>query len=52
VQAARTRGANVVDGLDMLCAQARRQQQLWLGRLPDVALMRDAALAELAKRHG
>ena len=52
VQAARIRGANVVDGLDMLCAQARRQQQLWLGRLPDVALMRDAALAELAKRHG
>ena len=52
VQAARARGANVVDGLDMLCAQARRQQQLWLGRLPDVALMRDAALAELAKRHG
>jgi shikimate 5-dehydrogenase len=36
----------------MLCAQARRQQQLWLGRLPDIALMRDAALAELAKRHG
>ena len=52
LQAARTRGANVVDGLDMLCAQARRQQQLWLGRLPDVALMRGAALAELAKRHG
>ena len=52
VRAARDRGANVVDGLDMLCAQARRQQQLWLGRLPDVALMRGAALAELAKRHG
>ena len=52
VQAARARGANVVDGLDMLCAQARRQQQLWLGRLPDVSLRRGAALAELAKRHG
>lgn len=52
VLAARARGASVVDGLDMLCAQARRQQQLWLGRLPAVALMRDAALVELAKRQG
>ena len=52
VLAARARGANVVDGLDMLCAQARRQQELWLGRLPAVALMRDAALVELARRQG
>jgi shikimate dehydrogenase len=49
VREARSRGARVVDGLDMLCAQAARQQRLWLGRLPDVALMRRAALAELAK---
>jgi len=49
IREARDRGARVVDGLDMLCAQAARQQQLWLGRLPDVALMRRAALAELAK---
>lgn len=44
---AAARGANVVDGLDMLCAQAARQQELWLGRLPDVSLMRRAALNEL-----
>jgi len=50
IREARDRGARVVDGLDMLCAQAARQQQLWLGRLPDVALMRRAALAELAER--
>ncbi len=49
LRAARTRGARTVDGVDMLCAQAARQQELWLGRLPDVALLRQAALAELAK---
>ncbi|MFM7891283.1 MAG: shikimate dehydrogenase family protein, partial [Actinomycetota bacterium] len=49
LQAARARGCRVVDGLDMLCAQAARQQELWLGRLPDVGLMRVAALDELAK---
>jgi len=52
LRAARLRGAKVVDGLDMLCAQAARQQELWLNRRPDVALMRRAALAELAKLHG
>lgn len=46
---ARARGSKTVDGLDMLCAQAARQQELWLGRRPDVSLMRDAALKELAK---
>jgi shikimate dehydrogenase len=49
LRAAGTRGARTVDGVDMLCAQAARQQELWLGRLPDVALLRQAALAELAK---
>ncbi|MFZ9707285.1 MAG: shikimate dehydrogenase [Ilumatobacteraceae bacterium] len=49
LRAARERGAKVVDGLDMLCAQAARQQELWLARRPDIALMRRAALAELAK---
>lgn len=52
VRAARDRGCTVVDGLDMLCAQAARQQELWLGRLPDVRHMRSAALSELAKLHG
>lgn len=49
LRAARDKGCKVVDGLDMLCAQAARQQELWLGRLPDVVLMRAAALQELAK---
>ena len=49
LRAARKKGCKVVDGLDMLCAQAARQQELWLGRLPDVVLMREAALQELAK---
>jgi shikimate dehydrogenase len=50
LEAARRQGAQVVDGLDMLCAQAARQQELWLGRRPDVTLMRHAALRELAQR--
>ena len=50
LRAARLCGARVVDGLDMLCAQAARQQEVWLGRLPDVALMRQAALRELSQR--
>lgn len=47
VRAARSRGCVVVDGLDMLCAQAARQQELWLGRRPSNGLMRRAALDEL-----
>jgi shikimate dehydrogenase len=50
VREARGRGAKVVDGLDMLCAQAALQQRLWLRRRPDVELMRRAALGELAKQ--
>lgn len=46
---ARRRGSKVVDGLDMLCAQAARQQEVWLGRRADVALMRGAALESLAQ---
>lgn len=46
---ARASGCTIVDGLDMLCAQAARQQEVWLGRRPDVALMRSAALDELTK---
>jgi shikimate dehydrogenase len=47
---ARSVGARVVDGLGMLVHQAALQQQLWTGALPDVAVMRAAALAELAGR--
>ncbi len=48
--AARAAGATTVDGLGMLVHQAALQQQLWLGVLPDVAVMRAAALHELAAR--
>lgn len=48
--AARAVGATTVDGLGMLVHQAALQQQLWLGALPDVAVMRAAALHELAAR--
>lgn len=47
IRAARSRGCQIVDGLDMLCAQAARQQELWLGRRPSTELMRRAALGEL-----
>ncbi len=43
-------GARTVDGLGMLIHQAALQQQAWLGRLPDVGVMRRAAEAALAAR--
>ena len=49
VEAARV-GARTVDGLGMLIHQAALQQQAWLGRLPDVGVMRRAAEAALAAR--
>lgn len=48
--AAAAAGARTVDGLGMLVHQAALQQQLWLGSLPDTAVMRAAALRELAAR--
>jgi shikimate dehydrogenase len=50
LRAARDAGARTFDGLGMLVHQAALQQQLWLGQLPDVAVMRRAAEAELARR--
>jgi shikimate dehydrogenase len=50
LRAARAAGARTFDGLGMLVHQAALQQQLWLGRLPDVTVMRRAAEAELARR--
>jgi shikimate dehydrogenase len=50
LRAARDAGARTFDGLGMLVHQAALQQQLWLGQLPDVAVMRAAAEAELARR--
>lgn len=43
-------GCVVVDGLGMLIHQAVLQQQLWTGRRPDPAVMRIAAMDELARR--
>ena len=48
--AARAAGATCVDGLGMLVYQAALQQELWLGVRPDAAVMRAAALRELAAR--
>jgi shikimate dehydrogenase len=50
LSAARAVGALVIDGLGMLVHQAALQQQLWTGQLPDPALMRAAAEAELEAR--
>ena len=49
IEAARV-GARTVDGLGMLIHQAALQQQAWLGRVGDVAVMRRAAEAALAAR--
>jgi shikimate dehydrogenase len=51
LRAARAAGCTVVDGLGMLVHQAVRQQLLWTGVRPDPARMREAAEAELARRH-
>lgn len=50
--AARAVGAATVDGLGMLVHQAVHQQVAWTGRRPDHRVMRAAAEAELAARHG
>jgi 3-dehydroquinate dehydratase/shikimate dehydrogenase len=40
-------GCDALGGLDMLVAQAQAQQAFWLGRRPEAAAMRAAALARL-----
>lgn len=49
LRAARTVGAQTIDGLGMLVHQAVLQQELWTGRRPDPVLMRAAAERELAR---
>lgn len=50
LRAAAAAGASRVDGLGMLVHQAARQQQLWTGVVPDAAVIRAAAEAELTAR--
>lgn len=50
LRAARAAGAATVDGLGMLVHQAVLQQERWHGHRPDPAVMRAAALGELARR--
>lgn len=50
LRAAAAAGCRTVDGLGLLVHQAALQQQLWTGHRPDPAIMRAAALAELARR--
>ena len=52
LRAARQAGATVVDGLEMLAQQAALQQLAWFARMPDVGVMRNAALDELSRRSG
>jgi shikimate dehydrogenase len=47
---ARQAGATAVDGLEMLAQQAALQQLAWFGKMPDVGVMRNAALDELRRR--
>jgi shikimate dehydrogenase len=47
---ARQAGATAVDGLEMLVQQAALQQLAWFGKMPDVEVMRNAALEELRRR--
>jgi shikimate dehydrogenase len=48
--AADAAGCRTVDGLGMLIHQAALQQLHWVGAMPDVAVMRAAAEAELARQ--
>ena len=48
--AARSAGADTIDGLGMLVHQGVLQQELWTGVRPDPAVMRAAAMAELERR--
>lgn len=50
LHSARQAGATVVDGLEMLAQQAALQQMAWFARMPDVGVMRNAALGELSRR--
>lgn len=42
LRAARTRGARTIGGIGMLVHQAARQEEIWIGRTPDVEAMKRA----------
>jgi shikimate dehydrogenase len=50
--AASRAGSVAVSGFELLLYQAARQVELMTGRTPPVQAMRDAGLAELARRAG
>ncbi len=50
IRAARAVGARGVDGVWMLVEQARVQQHLWFGEMPDAEVMRKAAEVALSAR--
>ena len=50
--AASLAGSVAVSGFELLLHQAARQVELMTGRTPPVQAMRDAGLAELARRAG
>jgi 3-dehydroquinate dehydratase / shikimate dehydrogenase len=41
-------GCRALGGLDMLVSQAQLQQEIWMGRKPSVAVLRDAAIWKLS----
>jgi 3-dehydroquinate dehydratase/shikimate dehydrogenase len=45
---ARAQGCKTISGIEMLIAQAALQFELWTGKKPPLALMREAALRKLA----
>jgi shikimate dehydrogenase len=52
VRAAREAGASAHDGIGHLLAQGALAFELWTGKSPDRSAMRQAVLAELARRRG
>jgi 3-dehydroquinate dehydratase/shikimate dehydrogenase len=49
LQDARQAGCRIIDGLEMLVAQARAQFEWWTGHRPEAGLMREAARQRLAE---
>jgi 3-dehydroquinate dehydratase / shikimate dehydrogenase len=50
IREARAAGCEVLSGIEMLLAQAVEQFKLWIGRDPDIEVMRTAALLRLSPK--